>query len=399
MDVMYDVLIVGARCAGASAALSLARQGARVLLMDRAGFPSDTVSTHLLHAAGVARLRDLGLLEPLLAGGCPPIGSIRFQPGDDLVLRGSPYPYDGVSISLAPRRTVLDALLVEAAAAAGAEVREHVSFRKAVWDGGRVVGAECVADGRVFVERAALVVGADGRHSSVARSVGAGVVRDGGSFGCQFYGYWGGVPDEGARVFVGGGRAVLAYPTHGGEHLVLVGWPRARLAEVRQDIARHFLAAVAEKAPAVREYLTDDARSGRLAGSGDLGNFVRASSGPGWVLVGDAAVAKDAVTAQGIGDALSQARSLAGRLPAALAAGPAAVDAATAAHVADRDRDGAAAFATTLAFATGGNADAMSAVFRALQGRPELISMFFGVYAGRVTIEELIAALGATSAR
>ena len=390
---MYDVIIVGARCAGASTALSLARQGVRVLLVDRAGFPSDTVSTHLLHAAGVAQLKEWGLLEPLLSGGCPPIGTIGFQPADDLVLRGTPYPYDGVSISLAPRRTVLDALLVETAVAAGAELRERVSFQNAVWDGGRVVGAEFVSGGRRFVERAALVVGADGRRSSVARSVGADVVRDAGSFGCQFYGYWGGLPDEGARVFVGGGQAVLAYPTHGGDHLVLVGWPRTRLAEVRQDIDRHFLAAVAAKAPVVREYLTDDARSGRIAGSGDLGNFVRASSGPGWVLVGDAATAKDAVTAQGIGDAFSQARSLAVRLPAALAAGPAAVDAATADHVADRDRDGASAFATTVAFATGGNADAMPTLFRAIQGRPDLVSMFFGVYAGRVTFAELVAAV------
>jgi 2-polyprenyl-6-methoxyphenol hydroxylase-like FAD-dependent oxidoreductase len=390
---MYDVIIVGARCAGASAALSLARQGVRVLLTDRAGFPSDTVSTHLLHAAGVAQLRDWGLLEPLLAAGCPPIGTFSFQPADDLVLRGTPYPYDGVSISLAPRRTVLDALLVETAAAAGAEVREHVSFQRVLWHEGRVVGAEFIADGRTFVEHATLVIGADGRHSSVARSVGAELVRDAGSFGCQFYGYWSGLPDEGARVFVGGGQAVLAYPTHGGEHLVLVGWPKARFAEAKQDIDAHFLAAVAEKAPEVREYLTEDARSGRIAGSGDLANFVRASSGPGWVLIGDAATAKDAVTAQGIGDAFSQARSLAARLPAALPAGPAAVDAATAAHVADRDRDGASAFATTLAFATGGNADAMRPVFRAMQGRPDSVSMFFGVYAGRVTIDELIAAV------
>src|SRR5690348_3289745 len=115
MDSVYDVIIVGARCAGAATALLLARQGVRVLLTDRATFPSDTVSTHLLHAAGVARLRDWGLLDPLLATGCPPIGTIGFQPAEDLVLRGAPYPEDGVAISLAPRRTVLDALLVEAA--------------------------------------------------------------------------------------------------------------------------------------------------------------------------------------------------------------------------------------------------------------------------------------------
>src|SRR5947209_411875 len=127
---MYDVIIVGARCAGAATALLLARQGISVLLVDRAEFPSDTVSTHLLHPAGVARLRDWGLLEPLLATGCPPIESISFQPADDFVLRGAPFADDGVAMSLAPRRTVLDALLVEAAAAAGAEVREGTSFQR-----------------------------------------------------------------------------------------------------------------------------------------------------------------------------------------------------------------------------------------------------------------------------
>ncbi|GAA2015119.1 NAD(P)/FAD-dependent oxidoreductase [Catenulispora yoronensis] len=389
---MYDVIIVGARCAGAATALLLARQGVRVLLVDRATFPSDTVSTHLLHPAGVARLRDWGLLDSLLATGCPPIEAISFQPTEDFVLRGAPYAYDGVTMSLAPRRTVLDALLVEAAGAAGVEVREGASLQRVVWEEGRVVGAEFRDGGGVFEERAALVVGADGRRSSVAREVGAEVVRDAGNFGCQFYGYWAGLPDEGAQLFVGGGQAVLAFPTHHGNHLVLVGWPHARFAEVKQDIDHHFLAAVAERAPTVRERLTEDARAGRIAGSGDLSNYIRASSGPGWVLVGDAAMAKDAVTAQGIGDAFAQAQSLADRLPAALGAGPAAVDAALTEHGAERDRAGAVAFETTVAFAMGGSSGELLPLLRAIKGRPDLVSMFYGIYAGRVTMDELVAA-------
>jgi 2-polyprenyl-6-methoxyphenol hydroxylase-like FAD-dependent oxidoreductase len=390
---MHDVIIVGARCAGAATALLLARRGVRVLLVDRAVFPSDTVSTHLLHPTGVARLRSWGLLDPLVAGGCPPIDTISFRAGEDLVLRGAPYACDGIALSLAPRRTVLDAMLVDAAVAAGAEVREGASFQRVVWEDGRVVGAEF--GGRsAFVERAALVVGADGRHSAVARQVGARVIRDAGTFGCQFYGYWQGLPDVGTQIFVGGGQAVLAYPTHGGDHLVLVGWPHARFAEAKQDIDRHFLAAVAASAPGVAEYLTDDARSGPISGSGDLGNYVRESAGPGWALVGDAATAKDPVTAQGIGDAFAQAQSLADRLPTALAAGPQAVDAATAAHAADRERDTATAFETTLTFAMGGNSAALLPVLRAIESRPDLISMFYGIYAGQVTMEEFVAAVG-----
>lgn len=394
---MYDVIIVGARCAGASTALLLARRGVRVLLVDRATFPSDTVSTHLLHAPGVARLAQWGLLERLLTGGCPPIETLSFQAAEDLTVRGAPYPCDGVTISLAPRRIVLDALLVEAAVAAGAELREGVSLQRVLWEDGRVVGAS-FGDGRggEFAERAALVVGADGRHSVVARQVGAGLVRDEGNFGCQFYGYWSGLPDQGARIIVGGGAAVLAFPTHGGEHLVLVGWPRERFDSVRRDVDRQFLAAVAAKAPDLRELLTDEARRHeRIVGSGEMANYVRTSCGPGWVLVGDAAVAKDAVTAQGIGDAFDQAQSLADRLPAALAAGPVAVDTATAAHVADRDRDGAAAFATTVAFASGGSSNALLPALRMIQGRPESVSMFFGIYAGRVTVQQFLGAVGA----
>lgn len=400
---MYDVIIVGARCAGAATALLLARQGVKVLLADRATFPSDTISTHLLHPTGVARLRAWGLLEPLLAGGCPPIETISFQPAEDLVLRGAPYEYDGVAMSLAPRRTVLDALLVTAAVEAGAELREGASLQRVVRDDdGRAVGAEfggraveAQFGGRsLFAERAALIIGADGRHSTVARQVAAKPIRDAGTFGCQFYGYWRGLPDVGTQIFVGGGQAVLAYPTHDEHHLVLVGWPHARFAEVKHDLHRHFHAAVAKSAPAIAEHLTDAARAEPLTGSGDLGNYVRESSGPGWVLIGDAATAKDPVTAQGISDAFAQAQSLAERLPAALAAGPQAVDAATAAHVADRDRDGDPAFETTLRFAMGGNSATLLPVLRAIEGRPELISMFYGVYAGQVTMEEFVAAVG-----
>lgn len=403
----YDVIIVGARCAGAATALLLARQGVRVLLTDRARFPSDTVSTHLLHPAGVAHLADWGLLEPLLAGGCPPIRSIDFRPAPDLTLRGTPYPApDGSTLVLAPRRTVLDAMLIEAAVAAGADLRVDTNFQDVVRDGdGRVVGAsfaarEAPGDGHAFTAYAPLVIGADGRHSTVARRVGAEVVQDAGNHGCQFYGYWSGLPDKGAQVFVGGGQAVLAFPTHGGNHLVLVGWAQERFHEVKQDIDRHFLNAVGAGAPELRPYLTERARAAeRILGSGDLGNLIRVSSGPGWVLAGDAAVAKDAVTAQGIGDAFAQAQSLAELLPAALAAGPAAVDAATAAHVEARDRAGATGFATTVAFATGATGDELLPVFRAIQDRPDLVSLFFGVYAGRVSTAEFGTAVTAAGSR
>src|SRR6516225_1288209 len=119
----YDAIVVGARCAGSPTAMLLARRGYRVLLVDRATFPSDTVSTHLIHAPGVAALSRWGLLDQVIATGCPPINSYSFDFGPFAIV-GSPRPSDGVATAYAPRRTVLDKILVDAAAEAGAEVRE-----------------------------------------------------------------------------------------------------------------------------------------------------------------------------------------------------------------------------------------------------------------------------------
>ena len=123
---MYDVIVVGARCAGAPTAMLLARGGRRVLLLDRAAFPSDTLSTHYIHQSGVARLARWGLQERLAATGCPPIRRYTFDVGP-FALTGSPPPIDGVDAAYSPRRTVLDAMLVDAAAEAGAEVRQGVT--------------------------------------------------------------------------------------------------------------------------------------------------------------------------------------------------------------------------------------------------------------------------------
>jgi 2-polyprenyl-6-methoxyphenol hydroxylase-like FAD-dependent oxidoreductase len=136
---MYDAIVVGARCAGAPTAMLLARAGHRVLLVDRAEFPSDTLSTHAIHAPGIAALRRWGVLDAVLATGCPPIDAYSFDFGM-FGLRGTPRPCDGSSTAYAPRRYLLDAILVEAAAAAGAEVREHFSVADLVVEDGAVVG-------------------------------------------------------------------------------------------------------------------------------------------------------------------------------------------------------------------------------------------------------------------
>ena len=130
---MYDVIVVGARCAGSPTAVLLARQGCRVLLADRATFPSDTMSGHFIHQPGVANLKRWGLLDRIVRTNCPPITRATFDLGD-FALTGSPSPVDGVAEAYAPRRTVLDKILVDAAAEAGAEIREGFATEEIAWD-------------------------------------------------------------------------------------------------------------------------------------------------------------------------------------------------------------------------------------------------------------------------
>ena len=166
----YDAVVVGARCAGSPTAMLLARKGYKVLVVDRATFPSDTLSTHVLHPPGVAQLMKWGLLDRLTATGCPPIDTYGFDFGS-FTLSGAPGTAES-PVAYCPRRTVLDKLLVDAASEAGAEVREGFTVDDIVIDDGRVVGIRGHAkDGRSVTEHARVVIGADGRYSHVAQAV------------------------------------------------------------------------------------------------------------------------------------------------------------------------------------------------------------------------------------
>src|SRR6266550_1828092 len=131
MNTVYDAIVVGARCAGSPTAMLLAQKGYRVLVVDRATFPSDTLSTHMIHAPGVAALKRWGLLDTITATGCPPVDTYAFDFGP-FTIAGNPHPRDGVASAYAPRRTVLDKILVDAARDAGAEVREAFTVEEVV---------------------------------------------------------------------------------------------------------------------------------------------------------------------------------------------------------------------------------------------------------------------------
>ena len=185
MSTDYDAIVVGARCGGSPTAMLLARNGYRVLLVDKATFPSDTMSTHLAHPPAVAALDRWGILEQLEATNCPPITRYSFDFGP-VTVAGTPRPANGTDRAYCPRRIVLDALLVEAAAAAGAELREAFAVEEVVVEDGRVTGIRGHAKGgETVTERAKVVVGADGRHSLVAKAVEPGGVQRGAAAGAR----------------------------------------------------------------------------------------------------------------------------------------------------------------------------------------------------------------------
>lgn len=304
MTKRYDAIVVGARCAGAPLAMLLARQGSRTLLVDRSTFPSDTVSTHVIHPPGADALRRWGLLDQVAATGCPPVGRYSFDFGP-VALAGAPGTFES-PYAYAPRRFLLDKILVDAAAAAGAEVREDFSVEELVVDGDRVTG---VRGGNGVTEHARVVVGADGRNSMVAKAVGAERYADQGPLTVGYYGYWSNLPTDTFEAYSRPGRGWAVCPTNDDLTLVIGGWPHAELARHRNDVEGELERTFA-LSPAFTERIRDAKLESKLIGA-SVPNYFRKPWGPGWALAGDAGYSRDYITAQGITDAFLDAESLA----------------------------------------------------------------------------------------
>ncbi|MGA4838161.1 NAD(P)/FAD-dependent oxidoreductase [Streptomyces sp. G45] len=319
---MYDAIVIGARVSGAPTALLLARKGHRVLLLDRATFPSDTVSTHMITVEGSAQLRRWGLLHQIEASGCPAVTNIVldlcFERYGHFTLEGFPYPdEDGFAAIYAPKRTVLDKILVDAAAAAGAEVREGFSVREVLTEGGRVVGVRGRgASGIPVTERARVVVGADGLRSIVAQTVSAPEYHVVPPKAFGYYTYWDDVQLKGLEFFTRPGSTVIAFPTHDEQAAVFIERPERDFADFRSDVHAAYLKTVDDIAPDLGARLEGGRLAHRFMGAGNRPNFFRKPYGPGWALVGDAGVHKDPITAQGITDAFRDAELLAQALDA-----------------------------------------------------------------------------------
>ncbi|MGW0615560.1 NAD(P)/FAD-dependent oxidoreductase [Streptomyces sp. NPDC002788] len=306
---MYDVIVIGARCAGSPTAMLFARQGYRVLLLEKARFPQDTLSSHYLHTQGVALLKRWGLLDKLVEAGCRPIDHQRYEaPG--VRIDGFSLPIDGQRTTYAPRRYVLDPILADGAVAAGVEFRQGCAVNDLLFEDDRVVGVRYTTPGGgEATDRARLVVGADGMRSLVARKTGARNVIEHPRMTCTYYSYWSGVPSD-FELYARPGRWIGVIPTNDDLTLLMAYFPQDEFSEMRKAVEPAYLEAFRTTAPELWERMAEGKREEQLYGTGHQENYFRKAFGPGWALVGDAVNHKDSITARGITEAFVQAQSL-----------------------------------------------------------------------------------------
>lgn len=383
---MYDVVIVGARCAGASAALLLARQGRKVLLIDRMEFPADIMSTLYIHPPGVALLARWGVLDAVAASGCPPLDTVDYDvAGLRLTAATPPTPYS--TVAYAPRRRVLDELLVRAAVEAGAEFRDRTSLRELTWRDDRVTGVRIQsADGLQDVP-AKLVLGADGQGSRLASLVDAPYLTADQPVSCVYYSSW-----QGIRTGFGYHERpdswVVRIPTHDGLTLVTTYFPQDQFARIRHDALAAHLAAIEQNAPDLHEQLTDAERVGSLVGTGNQQNFFRRANGPGWALIGDAGHHLDSITARGITNAFTQSQLLSDALAGQDLDDTSGVDTCLAAFAKETYDILREPYRMALDLAKLRITDSRMAMLRAIDRSPDLTDRYFAMLAGLIDRSE-----------
>jgi flavin-dependent dehydrogenase len=310
---MYDAIVVGARCGGAPVAMLLARKGYQTLLVDRSTFPSDIPHGHFMHQQGPVMLKRWGLLDKLAASNCPAIESMVLDL-DDFPLQANDLSSDGVAFGYAPRRWVLDQILIGAATAAGVEFREAFNVVEFLSENHRITGIRGRdRHDREFIERATVTIGADGRNSRLAKVVKAATydVYPTLTFWC--FSYWSGVPSRSVEMYLRGSRALFAFPTNDGLLAVFVAAPISHLPGTGAALEQYFAATV-DLVPEFAARMHAGRREERFYGAADLPNFFRKPYGPGWALVGDAGHHKDPYLALGIDDAFRDAQLLADAL-------------------------------------------------------------------------------------
>lgn len=389
---MYDVIVVGARCAGSPTALLLARKGYKVLLLDRGSFPSDMpFSNHYVHQTGSARLKRWGLLEKLAATGCPPITTNHWNYGA-FTLSGSPPPAEGrVAEAYAPRRKALDPVLVEGAVAAGAELREGFSVQEVLFENDSVVGIRGrQKNGANVTEKARITIGADGMFSTVARAVKAQEYNTKPPLEGSWYSYWSGVRMKGWHLWLRPHRVIFAYNTNDNLSLIGVAFAAKDLPKVRTNIEHHHQQVIDEFAPDLAAEMRKGRREGRFVG-GAIPSYVRKPYGPGWALVGDAGYQKDPCTASGITDAFGSAEWLSEAIDAGFS-GRQPLKEALAAYEQKRNQAELPYYELTSQLATlEPPPPELAQLLAALVENPGQRSRFFGVLAHTVPVTEFFA--------
>ena len=383
---MYDAIVIGSRCAGAPTAMLLARRGRRVLVVDRATFPSDVLSGHTIQASGTARLARWGLLDRVRATGSPFLDTVRFDFGP-VVLEGKPAPVEGISDAICIRRTIIDTLLTDAAAEAGAEVRQGFTVKELLWEDGRVVGIRGRdATGATVEERAAIVIGADGTNSFVARAVGAPTYHERPTETINVYSYWRGVDLDRIELYTRPSRFFVALPTNDDLSLVVQIVPTAEAHRYKGRIEAAFAETLAE-VPHLAGRVNAGQRVERFRWAPVGHGFFRQAGGPGWALVGDAGYHKDPITAQGMADAFRDAELLANAVDRGLEGD---LDAELAGYQQARDAAAMPMYEFTCGLAdieTPPTAEMLGLV-TALEGNHAQIPRFLGLIAGSVPIPE-----------
>jgi 2-polyprenyl-6-methoxyphenol hydroxylase-like FAD-dependent oxidoreductase len=387
---MYDAIVVGARCAGSPTAMLLARKGYRVLVVDRASFPSDTISTHVVQPLAVAALQRWGLRERLAATGCPPIHTYSYDFGP-FTITGTPGTADA-PVSYCARRTILDKLLVDAAAEAGAEVREGFVVDEILMDQGAVAGIKgrSAKGGAVVEERAKVVVGADGRFSMLAAAVQPEQYHERPQLLSAYYTYWSDLPIDGRfDTYIRPDRGFAVAPTHDGLTLTVGGWPFAEFDANKKDVEGNFLK-MFDLVPEFAERVHRARRAAPWSGAA-VPNFFRKPYGPGWALVGDAGYNKDPITAQGINDAFRDAERCSTALDEAFT-GKRSFDDAMSEYQRERDRHVLPMYHFTCQLASlQPPPPEVQQLFGAIQGNQAAMNDFARMNAGTISPEQFFA--------
>jgi flavin-dependent dehydrogenase len=388
---MYDAIIVGARVAGAPTAMLLARKGYKVLLVDKATFPSDTLSSHQLQIPGSVLLKQWGLLDQVLATNPGPARGAAFDMG--YASFDGNYPaLDGVNHIISPRRYLLDAILVEAAGAAGAEVRQGFATQELIFDNERVIGIRGQdRDGKSYSDYARIVIGADGRHSIVAKAVNAPKYHEQPTQTLGYYSYFSDLPLKNGKgeMYARGRQLFGCWPTNDNLTMIYTARPIAEFKEFKINVEGNYMATF-DAVPEFAERVRAAKRVEPIRGAGDLPNYFRKPYGEGWALIGDAGFFKDPINGHGINDAFRDAALVANAVDDGFS-GRVPIHQALAAYQQERDSKSKPLYDFTLELASmKPPAPEQIMMFQALGRSQAAADNFLGVMAGIVPIKEFL---------